>query len=400
MPICRKATLITASVLISACLTMAAPAASAKGTNLVDGVYEGIGTGMGGSFPITITIENAAITKVSIGENHETGGVGSIAVETIPDRIVDAQSLEVDTIAGATVTSRGILNGVKKILSDNGMSLASAEVPQKAEKAVGEEEKTDVVIVGAGLSGLMAAYELKYQHPDVSYILLEKLDYVTGSLPFSGGAIVGLKSDYLAKAHMESDMEDLFDVLESGSGHKINREFAQMVYSHSEEVMNRYLDWGMPVLDAELSNPDASEKLAFLQADSSGSDFALFMQQHVKDDPLNLRMHSKVTELLTENNQVVGVKVEDPEKIYTIKADAVLLATGGFGSNPELVQKYSPVFSKATPFTGANGTVRRVPADRKIPSGNCGAGNDGGGNQPELRRRVWHEFSPRFLFYC
>ena len=59
-----------------------------------------------------------------------------------------------------------------------------------------EAMDVDVVIVGAGMSGLMAAYEFETAHPDVTYVVLEKLGYVTGSLPATGGIIAGINSQY------------------------------------------------------------------------------------------------------------------------------------------------------------------------------------------------------------
>ncbi len=83
-----------------------------------DGTYEATGTGIGGDVPVTVTVENGAIVSVEIGENSETEGIGSNAIEQLPDLIVEANGTEgVDTVSGATITSNAILSAVNEALA-------------------------------------------------------------------------------------------------------------------------------------------------------------------------------------------------------------------------------------------------------------------------------------------
>ena len=84
---------------------------------LVDGTYEASGKGIGGEVPLTVTIEDGAIISVEIGENGETQGIGSKAIEQLPELIVQAGGLEgVDAISGASVTSKAIFSAMEDIL--------------------------------------------------------------------------------------------------------------------------------------------------------------------------------------------------------------------------------------------------------------------------------------------
>ena len=83
-----------------------------------DGTYEGTGKGMGGDVPVTVTIEGGAITAVEVGDNSETQGIGSKAIEQLPAEIVAANGTEgVDGVSGASVTSKAIFTAVEEALS-------------------------------------------------------------------------------------------------------------------------------------------------------------------------------------------------------------------------------------------------------------------------------------------
>ena len=91
---------------------------SAEGATLTDGVYEASGKGIGGSVPVTVTIEDGKIAAVEIGDNSETDGIGSKAIEQLPDEIVAANGTTgVDAVAGASVTSSAIFTAVEDCLT-------------------------------------------------------------------------------------------------------------------------------------------------------------------------------------------------------------------------------------------------------------------------------------------
>ena len=74
------------------------------------GTYTGVGTGMGGQVKVAVTFSANAITAVTVGENNETPGIGTPAIEQLPGRIVEGQSLALDVVSGATLTSNAILD--------------------------------------------------------------------------------------------------------------------------------------------------------------------------------------------------------------------------------------------------------------------------------------------------
>ena len=94
-----------------------AKADKAEAGALKDGDYTAEGKGIGGKVPVTVTVKDGKVAKVEVGENSETAGIGSKAIEQLPDAIVKANGTEgVDAVSGATVTSKAIFSAVEDCL--------------------------------------------------------------------------------------------------------------------------------------------------------------------------------------------------------------------------------------------------------------------------------------------
>lgn len=83
---------------------------------LTDGTYTETAKGKKGNFDVTVIIRNGVIAEVRVGDNNETPDIGGIAVDQLPQKIVEEQSCEVDAVSGATITSDGIRAAVRKAL--------------------------------------------------------------------------------------------------------------------------------------------------------------------------------------------------------------------------------------------------------------------------------------------
>ena len=112
-------------------------AAPAEAGALTDGTYTAEGKGIGGEVPVTVTIQNGKIAEVTVGDNSETQGIGSKAIEQLPEAIVAANGTEgVDAVSGATVTSKAIFTAVDEALEQaQGGAAAEQAAPAEDEKA-------------------------------------------------------------------------------------------------------------------------------------------------------------------------------------------------------------------------------------------------------------------------
>ena len=317
--------------------------------------YNETGIGLGGDVHVAVTIEDGKITAIEVGENNETAGIGSNAIEQLPGKIVDAQSIAVDTVTGATVTSNAILSAVEAAITEAGLDVNAYKQATAVELQQGETETTDVVIVGAGLSGLMAAYEFKDAHPEVNYILVEKLDMITGSIPGTGGAIIATTSKLHSADGNECTVQDIIDLFEYTSGTKVNEELVANVYERSDIVLDRLIGWNTNFTNPQVSSK-YSDKVISYWHENRGAGLAAVMIPYIEANPVNLRIGTKAEKLLVEDGKVAGVHVSDAEKEYDIHAKYVILATGGFGSNPEYMEKYLPLFADGFFSTNAGAT--------------------------------------------
>ena len=114
-----------------------APASDAAYT---DGEYTAEGKGIGGTVPVTVTVKDGKIAEVTVGDNSETQGIGSKAIEQLPEAIVAANGTEgVDAVSGATVTSKAIFTAVDEALAQ---AQGGAEAAEQSEEAAPAADDT------------------------------------------------------------------------------------------------------------------------------------------------------------------------------------------------------------------------------------------------------------------
>ena len=170
------------------------------------GTYEAEANGIGGAVKVAVTVSDAKIEKVEVVAHSETPGISDPAIERIPAAIVEKQTLAVDTIASATVTSNAILTAAEAALTAAGADIAALKTPVAEEAVVGQtiEMTTDVVVLGAGGAGVAAAVEASDNGAKV--VLLEKLAAIGGTTATSQGML----GAYESKKTKEMDVHHTF----------------------------------------------------------------------------------------------------------------------------------------------------------------------------------------------
>ncbi|QUH21022.1 FAD-dependent oxidoreductase [Alkaliphilus sp. B6464] len=156
-------------------------------TILINGSYEGTAAGMQGPITVSITVEDGKIADIDFKENSETPNVTVVAFERIPTQIIENQSLSVDIVTGATLTSYAIINAVTNAAKAAGLDIDAL----KANKVVATPKEpqtweTDVLVMGGGGAGLAAAVNAVEQGANV--ILIEKGSVLGGNTMMAGAA--------------------------------------------------------------------------------------------------------------------------------------------------------------------------------------------------------------------
>ena len=315
---------------------------------LTSGTYVAEGKGNNGPVVVETTIENGAITKIRVLKNSETPMIGETAIKLLPTKIVDRQSLDIDKVAGATNSSNAILTAVGEVLKKAGGSKADlkAVAQKKDQAAVLEDANTDVVVVGAGGSGMAAAIEAKRKGLNV--ILIEKLPMIGGTTALSSTAFnaggskiqMALKKTYTA--------DDYYLKLKGkGPDDASLRNLADLSGPTTDWLVDMGADLGRVINGSQHTPKDGG---------ALGAMLVPVMKKQLDKLGIEPRTSTKAEDLYVKDGRVAGVRVSHDNGKYVIHAKGVILATGGFASNPELVAKYTPMWA-GYPSTASRGAT-------------------------------------------
>ena len=347
----------------------AAPAESGAGEKQT---LTGTGKGIDGDVVVEVVADNETIYSITVTEQNETPGLGAVACEELPPVIVEKQSILVDGMAGATVTSDAIKEAVKAALESGNIDIAAFEV-EVVEENVEKTDETldyDVVIIGAGGAGLTAAAMATQE--GASVVVLEKMPLVGGnSLKASGGmnaagthfqeeaaADAETKEDVVA-ALKESTVENYIAETIDG-GHDINDvDLVTTMAEKSSEAIDWLEENGAPLPTIAATGGTVHY---YLHEPEDGSAVGTFLVEKLneldKSLGIEIMLNTEATEILTDDSgAAVGVLANDAEHNYTINAKAVIVATGGFGANFDMMSSYDPSLANAvtTNHAGATG---------------------------------------------
>ena len=322
----------------------------------VPGTYTGVSKGFGGDVAVTVTLSGKEIQDIRIEGDHETENIGSFAVEMLGADILAAQSPKIDALTGATVTSNAILRALNDALTQAGTDLSKLpDARQTGESVVRTSEtlETDIVIIGAGGAGMTAAINATQAGKTV--ILLEKMPYVGGNTTKATGGMNAAETHYQKEQGIEDTVEQFVEDTMKG-GHDINdRDLVTVMAENSAEAIDWLDSIGAPLPKVSFSG-GATNKRIHAPEDGSGVGAYLVtaFRRTLDDLGVNVMYNTKATELMMEDGAVVGVKAEGKTVDYTIRAQAVILATGGFGNNEDMIVQYRPDL-KGTVTTSAPG---------------------------------------------
>ena len=155
-----------------------------------DGVYKGVGNGNGGPIELEVSVTDGKVADIKVLSQKETAILSDGAFEQLLAGVIENQSLNLDSITGATVTSFGIMTAVKDALTQAGGNDEYFKANEKINLGKVEDKTEftyDVVVIGAGGAGLSAAIEARQAGAEV--ILLEKLSGLGGNTLVSGGGL-------------------------------------------------------------------------------------------------------------------------------------------------------------------------------------------------------------------
>lgn len=358
----------------------------------VSGDFTGTAKGFGGDVSVTLTLTDGAITGCTAEGKDETQGVGSEAIAQMPGKIAESGSIAVDGVSGATATSTAIKEAAAAALTAAGLN--PDDYKTAVENDVAAEDSTvdaDVVVVGAGGAGMTAAITAAAEGKSV--VVLESQSMVGGNSVRATGGMNAAKTVYqdenefgesagvektlktaaekyadnetitaLAKTVSEQwaayqanptgyfDSVELMELDTMIGGKGINDpELVETLCANSADAID-WLDEHGITLHNVSSFGGASVKRIHRPVNAEGKTVSVgsymipLLQENCEKAGVKMMLDTTATEILTDaNGAAVGVKATGASgETVTVNAKAVVLATGGFGANLDMVVKYKP----------------------------------------------------------
>ena len=322
-------------------ISLMAAAVMMTGSVALADTYTVTGNGYHGEMSMDVTIENGVITDVVLGDNHETNVVIDRAFPVIRDRILAANTADVDNVSAATFSSYAVKTAVADAMKQAGMDAPEVKRTNAEKPATEREaESCDIVIVGGGPAGLAAAVSAKQTNPDKNVILVEKLDILSGNGKFDMNFFDMINTEAQKAAGNDEWVGEagLAKFLESKS---TNGESAERikVWADTEYTLDAWLrDMGV-----ELNYNYGGTNHMAEDNQYSGEVIQAGLEKAAKELGVDVRPGTKGMDLVMEDGACKGVVVlNNDNETYTINAKSTILATGGFCSNKELLAEYAP----------------------------------------------------------
>lgn len=318
------------------------------------GVYTAQANGNNGPVTVEVEVSDAEILSVKVTEHAETAGLSDTPIERIPAKIVEGQTLAVDTVSGATNTSNAILKAAEDALAQAGADIEALKAVQEKDETAGEtaERHVQALVIGAGGSGLAAAITLQEQ--GIETLVVDKMANAGGATALTGALINGGCSKQQAERGVTDDVQTMFmDAMVYGSFQNDARMTWLMVNNTGDSV-----DWLHDTVGVEFEEainhfPEHTNDRVFYPKGKQPGYLTGTMEQHYLSNGGELLLETRAQHLLTEDGRVIGASCSTADGTLNIYADVTLLATGGYGASVAL----RPADQMGTLFYGASAST-------------------------------------------
>ena len=304
-------------------------AAGAEG--MTPGTYTAEAEGFHGTIKLEVTVDAEAITGIEVVEHSETAGIGEAALPVLVESVLEHQTTGVDSVAGATVTSEAFKAALTDALTQAGADMDKMSQPVEADELEAVTMEADVVVVGAGAAGLSAG--LKAAQDGKNVIILEKMGVIGGASAMAGSGTMATGSTWQKEDGYEDSPEQLVeDMMENG--HNKNDRATVELFANT---IGEAFDWLVDENGAAVPYQRSGEPTRTYSGVGRGAGVCQSLCDKFLAEGGTLLLNTPATALIINDGAVTGVMAEGEGKAYTINAKAVVLASGGYGANDELV---------------------------------------------------------------
>ena len=334
------ALLICGLWLFVACANEESPAGVPVMEQLQDGEWTGSGEGRSGTIIVKVTVENHRVTKVTVVSQSESS-FAQESINTICESAVGRtteMSVEVDGITGATLTSTGVIDAINMALE------AAMGKPVGGDK-IYKDGTCDIVVIGAGGAGLSAAVAAAETANNLKIIVLEKQGIIGGNTNNSTGGINAAETDIQKGLGIEDSKKLFYDDTMKGGKYENIPSLVENLVEHAPVTISWLTGLGADLNDVGLMGGSSVKRTHRPKGGSAiGPHLMKILKDATTSKNIEIRTSNKVLDLLSAvDGSVTGVKVQNANgSTYSLTAKAVIIATGGFGANLEMVASLQP----------------------------------------------------------
>lgn len=354
-------------LLVTSALALNAQAA------IKDGTYETTVVAHNAAMTVKVTVQNHKITAIDSSKNLESFGVGKVALEKTAQAILKDQTIGVDNVTGASLSSMALKGAVKKTLEQAGATSEelkhfTRKVSHISSKPV--EYKADVAIIGGGGTGLAAAISA-LEHGAKHVVILEKLGYLGGSTNVSGGALNAVDDKRQKAQGIDDSVQKFYDATMKG-GHNVgNPELVRYLTDNAYPTVEWMESQGVKFRDKIGAATGSLGQRSHYGIKPAGYAYTQVFENKLKayGDRVKVLLETPATKLLTDKSgRVIGVEgLHGGKQPVRVDASSVILATGGFGANVKFRQEVN------------DGVWKEVTLDNRIGTTNINKAAQGDG---------------------
>lgn len=307
---------------------------------LQDGEWIGTGEGRSGTIIVKVVVQNHQVTDVVIVSESESS-FAQEAINEIIGRAIgrkDVMSAETDGVSGATITSRGVIDAIN-------MAIMAAMGKQPEGTKIYEDGVCDIVVIGAGGAGLSAAVAAAETNEDLKIIVLEKQGIIGGNTNYSTGGINAAETDVQKEKGIVDSKQQFYDDTMLGGKEENIPSLVWNLVDNAPVTISWLMGIGTDLSDIGMMAGSSVKRTHRPKGGAAiGPHLMMVLKEACGKNNIEIRTSNKVTGLLTAvDGSVTGVNVQNSDgSKYTITSKAVIIATGGFGANLDMVTALQP----------------------------------------------------------
>lgn len=310
--------------------------------------------------PLMVEIAEGKIAKVKPERDYKSALEEAVFAKGAA-QIVDKQSLEIDVITGATISTNGLIEAVSDAIKEAGGAPADyaqaeftpaaeiiteeATVSQaddyadwrKAPSQIDKEISVEYLIVGAGIAGLASAVQAREE--SLETLVVEKNGFVAGN---GGGVegIFGINTKMQQEAGIHAEKEDIIAKEMELGQYRANGAFWVDLVNNSADNIEWLLKQGVQLTHVDDYHGTCMfPTFHWWKGGFASEGYVPYMKKRCDELGVSFMTSTSAISIIQEAGVVKGVYAKSPDGIVKINAKATLLCTGGVGHSAELIEK-------------------------------------------------------------